>query len=169
MLNTPIIDTMPHSAITDSKRMSFTPQDTCLDSEPLNIVLVEDTLSDALLARISLDATKIPYRLTTLRKGYQCIKYINTHRTNLPDLVILDLGLPDINGFEIIEHFANQAASIRSLPIAILTAQKHFGYMQEVYPLNIEAYINKPFNNHDTYTLLSRIRAWKDKHTPYGS
>lgn len=129
--------------------------------QPMNIWLIEDTISDALLARFSMDATKIPYQLTTLHRGYQLMQHLDNKNKAKPDVIILDLGLPDMDGFEILAHLAEVKASIKAIPIVILTGQKHFEYIQSAYPLSIFAYVNKPCNDEDMREVLLRIQSYQ--------
>lgn len=125
-----------------------------MSARPLHIVLAEDTAGDALLTRLALDASHVPYVLTTLHRGSDLLAYLVAHK---PDLVLLDLGLPDIDGFAFLETLSKASPSMRSIPIVILTGYPDFGYIRDSHPLNIIAYLNKPCDHALFTKLLSRI------------
>ena len=126
-----------------------------------NILLVEDTASDALLTRISLDSTEIPYKLTTMRNGNDVIPYLQSGcdfaKNDYPDLILLDLGLPGIDGFEILAQLQNVPASMRAIPIIVMTAFDNFEYIQKIYPTSVYGYINKPCRPEDLNEILNKI------------
>ncbi|MFW0778173.1 MAG: response regulator [Rickettsiales bacterium] len=131
--------------------------------DKLNIVLVEDLSSDIWLAKKSLDASEIPYNLDVLRKGELLVPHL--FKGNLPDLIMLDIGLPDMDGFEVLSALSTQSAILRSIPIVIVTGYKHFNeYVQNHYSLYIMGYIDKPYNTEQICNVLSRIR--NDKYAP---
>lgn len=128
----------------------------------LNILLVEDMHSDALLTEIAIKATEIPYSLSRIKRGDKVIPTLNLERIfhphDLPDLIMLDLGLPGMDGFEILAELATMPAALRAIPIVILTAHEHFDYIRHTYPLCILGYINKPCTSDQMYELLLRAR-----------
>jgi CheY-like chemotaxis protein len=136
----------------------------CALDEPLDILLVEDVTSDAVLTKISLDATRIPYCLTTLSNGDQVQPYLRDRQRKRPDLVMLDLGLPGMNGFELLATFAANPFMMRAVPIVILTAHKHLEYLRKSYPLQIMSYITKPCSVENMSEMLTRV--YTSRHPP---
>ena len=134
---------------------------------PLRILLVEDDAADASLTQIALDATNIPCDVMRLEKGDEVIPYLtkSSHLLPnvLPDLIMLDLGLPKQDGFEIISELAALPAAMRNVPIVILTGYEHFSYLTQHYQLWIPAYLNKPCDSVEMADVLSRIRREKYK------
>lgn len=70
----------------------------------------------------------------------------------LPDIVILDLNLPDINGFEVLKEIR----TVSTLPVIILTVRSEDEDMMKGLELGADDYIIKPFNY---LTLLARVKA----------
>src|SRR5437870_5808505 len=77
---------------------------------PLEILLVEDNADHAELAQLVLEDTGIKMRLHTLDDGAKALRYLrregNYAGAHLPDLVLLDLYLPGMNGIELLEEIA---------------------------------------------------------------
>ena len=103
-----------------------------------------------------------PPTLTTLRitlsaAGYEVIcaasgrEAIDAIRDQVPDIVLLDLGLPDMDGKEVLR----QARVFTTVPILVLSARVEEGEKISALDLGANAYIEKPFN---TGELLVRMR-----------
>jgi DNA-binding response OmpR family regulator len=129
---------------------------------PVRILLVEDVVSDALLTRIALDKSGVPYRLQTIRKGNEVLPRIvelgKYNKEQMPELLMLDLGLPGTDGFDILEQLSALPAFVRATPIFILTGHPHFEYVCKIYNLWIPDYITKPCKPQKMRAVLNRVR-----------
>ena len=113
-----------------------------------HILVVDD--EPPLLRALTMNLTSRGYRVTTATDGAMAVELAAmTH----PDAVILDLGLPDIDGLEVIQRIR---ARTTSLPILVLSARS--GSNEKVAALDHGAndYVTKPF---DVRELLARLRA----------
>lgn len=113
----------------------------------MQILLVEDdaALVDALKKALVTGG----FAVNCLSKGKQAIASV---KTELPDMVILDLGLPDIDGLEVMRSM--RATSV-DLPILILTARSSLDDKIAGLDMGADDYLVKPF---DVDELLARIR-----------
>jgi phosphate regulon transcriptional regulator PhoB len=114
------------------------------------ILIVDDEKDIVELLAYNLD--REGYQIAKAYDGNQALKYI---KATPPDLVILDLMLPEINGFEICREIRKKPDTER-LPIIMLTAKTDV--VDKIMGLEIGAddYITKPFNVRE---LLARARA----------
>jgi YesN/AraC family two-component response regulator len=71
---------------------------------------------------------------------------------------MLDLGLPCMDGFEILAELSMAEPSLRAIPIVILTGYEHFEYVQKSYSLCVPAYVTKPCDPGTIRDTLLRIR-----------
>ncbi len=110
------------------------------------ILIVEDErrISNFMSAVLSSNG----YDVITAHTGKESCSMISSH---CPDLVILDLGLPDMDGIEIIRA----VRSWTSLPIVVVSARMHERDKVEALDAGADDYITKPFG---TGELLARIR-----------
>ena len=79
---------------------------------------------------------------------------------NKIDTVILDLGLPDINGFEVLK----QLRLISQIPIAILSVIKEDSAKVRAFEFGADAYITKPFNSLNLVTSIKELNERKNGH-----
>ncbi len=132
---------------------------------PFSILLVEDVTSDALLLRLALDATHMPYDLHIINRGDEVLPWLAHERKKgdhaLPGVILLDLGLPRMDGFEVLAELATAPLSIRAIPIVILTGYEHFEYVRKSYSLCVPAYVTKPCDAAKIREILLRIRGYK--------
>ncbi len=100
------------------------------------ILIVEDEKPIVRFLTASLGGQN--YRLATAGSGAQALAMIDSH---LPDLIILDLGLPDMDGVEIIDHVRQWS----QLPIIVLTARDREKDKIDALDRGADDYLAKPF------------------------
>jgi two-component system alkaline phosphatase synthesis response regulator PhoP len=108
-----------------------------VDDEPRIVEIVRDYLADA------------GYRVSTARSGDEALRHV---RSITPDLVVLDLGLPDMDGLDV----ARALRLASSVPIIMLTARTDEVDRVAGLELGADDYVVKPFSPRE---LLARIRA----------
>lgn len=117
--------------------------------KPLNILMIEDNPSDALLTRMAFEQCDIPgYISDEITDGNSALKLLHNSKTRSdgrePDVILLDLGLPERNGFEILAEI-NEDTKLNKIPIIILTGFGHFEYLKDTYKKSrIVTYLQKP-------------------------
>lgn len=87
---------------------------------------------------------------------YKGKKVLETIQQEQPELVILDIMLPDITGFELCEQIRGLATSAAQTPIILLTAKGEAIDKLKGFNLGVDDYIVKPF---DPNELIARMRA----------
>ena len=110
------------------------------------ILVVEDEQSIAHF--ISTVLTSNGYEAMQASSGTEALSMISSH---CPDLIILDLGLPDMDGLEILR----QLRSWTSLPVVVVSARSHEKDKVDALDLGADDYLTKPFG---TDELLARVR-----------
>jgi diguanylate cyclase (GGDEF)-like protein len=114
-----------------------------------NILVVED---ERIIARLLKEALQIEgYEVVTVLRGNDAIQY--TLRET-PHLVLLDMKLPDIDGYEVIAQLRAHPKSMH-IPILILSAVDDSACKVRAFELGVDDYVTKPF---DTDELLARVR-----------
>lgn len=110
------------------------------------ILVVEDELTISNLIRTILTANG--YEVITAARGSEALSMISSH---CPELVVLDLGLPDIDGVELIRSVRTWT----SLPIIVVSARSYDRDKVQVLDLGADDYLTKPFSAAE---LLARVR-----------
>jgi DNA-binding response OmpR family regulator len=97
--------------------------------------------------------TKAGYEVLTASSGREAIEIIRCRR---PDLVLLDLMLPDIDGFGVCEILRHNAATA-AIPIIILSAWETEDARNVGMELGALDYVTKPFSPRDLVELVDRL------------
>lgn len=114
---------------------------------PIEMLLVEDNEADIRLTQIALKQAKLDNRLHVVRDGEQALDFLNKRGAYVdavsPDLVLLDLNLPKVNGAEVLKEIRADK-SLKALPVVILTTSDADQDIYESYELHANCYITKP-------------------------
>ena len=117
-------------------------------ANPLSVLVVDDEPAIRRFLRTSLVAQA--YRVSEAEDGEDALATI---RRNPPDVLVLDLGLPKIDGFEVIRRLRAAGSAV---PIVVLSSRDDERGKVEALDLGADDYITKPFGIEE---LLARIRA----------
>jgi CheY-like chemotaxis protein len=109
--------------------------------DPVTILLVEDNPDDAALTEIALRG--LPASLQVARDGQEALDYLFIDANELPRLVILDLGLPNIHGLEVLRRIRENERT-RSTPVVILTSSTAPDDIATGYRYGANSYVCKP-------------------------
>ncbi len=115
---------------------------------PLQILVVDDEPAIRRFLRTSLVAQG--YRIVEAEDGRGALEAM---RRNVVDVLVLDLGLPDIDGFQIIEQLRAQGSAV---PIIVLSSRADETGKVQALDLGADDYVTKPFGVDE---LLARLRA----------
>lgn len=115
-----------------------------------SVLLIDDDPQIHVLVRARLDALQVATIVAT--SGREGIELANKHR---PDLILLDVSLPDRTGFEVCEELKSGPRT-RELPIIFLTGNNQSADKLTGFSLGAVDYVTKPF---DAFELVARTRA----------
>ncbi len=111
------------------------------------ILLVEDNPGDVRLIQEALLHRGSTNRLEAVRDGAEALAYLRREgqyaQAVRPDLMLLDLNLPKVNGREVLAEIKNDGR-LRRIPVVILTASRAEDDLQQAYDLHANCYIVKP-------------------------
>jgi two-component system alkaline phosphatase synthesis response regulator PhoP len=113
-------------------------------------ILAIDDENDVLLIMKSALGSE-GYEVLTANNGYDAIAVAQDEK---PDLIILDLMMPEMNGFEVLDSLRESEATMR-IPIIALTGLSERGKIREALDRGFDYYIVKPFEFHD---LVSKVK-----------
>lgn len=115
---------------------------------PLHLLIVDDEPAIRRFLRASLSAQG--YRVTEVEDGRTALEALTG---NPVDLLVLDLGLPDVDGFEVIRRLRDTGSAV---PIVVLSSRSDEAGKVKALDLGADDYLTKPFGVDE---LLARIRA----------
>lgn len=125
--------------------------------EKYRILIVED--EESLLKLESILLTSKGYDVKGVIDGASALKSVNE---NPPDLVVLDIMLPGIDGFEVCRQLKANPSTAR-IPVVMLTAKKSTQDYNRGLEVGAEAYLTKPFKSaHVIETIASLIAKYKN-------
>jgi DNA-binding response OmpR family regulator len=129
------------------------------------IVAVVDDEPD-ILELVSLHLRKNHFSVREFSDGSSFIKYLNSE---IPDLAVLDLMLPDADGFEICKYMKRKK-NLSHIPIVMLTAKSEESDTVLGLELGADDYVRKPFSPNELIarvkTVLRRIESCREAETP---
>jgi len=107
------------------------------------ILLVEDNADDEKLTLRALKKNCIANPVRIARDGQEALDFLFDRRQQVPAVVLLDLRLPKVGGLEVLKR-VRADASLKLLPIVILTSSKEESDLVKGYALGANSYIRKP-------------------------
>ena len=122
-----------------------------------NILLIEDTLSCQDLMRIAFEENKIPHKLHIVSNGESALQFLWQEKPYLdaprPNLILLDLNLPKINGYELLK-IIKEEPKLKTIPVIVLTSSTAQQDILKSYNLKANCYLNKPYNFKEFINLV---------------
>jgi len=124
------------------------------------ILLIDDSISDVELIIDSFQSNNLAFNINVLHDGANVIPYMDKlglYSSSIrPNLIILDLSLPNKNGFEILKEL-KQNLNFKSIPIIILSSSSFIIDIDTCYNLYANAYIVKPNNLNGFRNIVKQI------------
>ena len=122
------------------------------DSEPADLLLVEDNPQDLELALLALRDAIPASRIHVARDGAEAVEFIFCEGpyarrpvTDVPKVILLDLKLPKIDGLDVLKRIKGDERT-KLIPVVVLTSSKEQRDVVESYQLGVNSYIVKPVN-----------------------
>ncbi|MEW8068053.1 MAG: response regulator [Candidatus Thiodiazotropha endolucinida] len=119
-------------------------------SKPAVILLVDDSRMDVELTLDAFKEARLNNRVETSYSGQEALDYLfgNDHFANrnkypIPDLILLDLKMPGVDGFEVLKRVKG-TPMIKRIPVVILTSSKEEGDRALSYDIGANSYLVKP-------------------------
>jgi CheY-like chemotaxis protein len=116
---------------------------------PIQILLVEDSPSDAKLTLAALKLAKVVNQVSHVEDGVEAMEFLRRQgkftQAERPDLILLDLNLPRKDGREVLEELKADP-DLQMIPVVILTTSQAEQDIIRSYKLHANCYITKPVN-----------------------
>jgi CheY-like chemotaxis protein len=132
----------------------------------LNIMLAEDSPDDVLLLQHAFKQAGVAHRLDVVCDGSEAMEYLNgknayadREQHPFPDVLLLDLNMPRMDGFEVLEQVRREPR-YRRLLVHVLTASSREADVQRAYDLGANSYVLKPSHVSDLVAFVSALNQW---------
>jgi CheY-like chemotaxis protein len=113
----------------------------------IDVLLVEDDPGDVLMTQEAFEHYKIRNKLHVVSDGEQAVQFLRQEGeysdAARPDLILLDLNLPRVDGREVLATVKSDEA-LRSIPVVVLTTSEAEEDILKSYHLHANAYVTKP-------------------------
>lgn len=117
--------------------------------DPVEILLVEDNEDDIALTLRAFQKNGLDGKIQVARDGEQATRALSdcldAGPEALPKLVLLDLKLPKVDGFDVLETMKGDP-SLRTIPVVVLSSSKEGQDIARCYRLGVNSYIVKPLD-----------------------
>lgn len=124
----------------------------------VDILLVEDNEGDILLTTEALEEGKILNNTRVARDGKSAIDLLheNLKSDTLPDLILLDVNLPRMNGHEVLQYIKKHV-DLKHIPVIMLTTSSAEKDINMSYQNHANCYITKPVEAADFMNAISKL------------
>ncbi len=127
---------------------------------PIEILLVEDNPGDVRLTREALKEGKVRNNMQVAVDGVDAVEYLKKEGKHsdavTPDLILLDLNLPKMDGREVLEKI-KEDPDLKRIPVVILTTSKAEEDIVISYNLHANCFITKPVDLEQFITVVQSI------------
>lgn len=132
-------------------------------SKPIEILLVEDNPGDVRLTRESLHDARVNNNMVVAGDGIEALACLRREgqyaRTARPDLILLDLNLPRMNGFEVLDAI-KEDPDLKRIPVVVLTTSQAEQDIIQSYNLYANAYVTKPVDLEQFIKVIKAIEGF---------
>lgn len=130
-----------------------------MDSHPKRLMLVEDNPIHAKLIQMQLALAPCPLDVDWVTDGEAAVRHLHTGG-QVPDLILLDLNLPGLNGHEVLKHI-KEDDHLKYIPVVMITTSHQERDMKTAYEECVNAYLVKPHQLDELRRMLvSMVDFW---------
>jgi DNA-binding response OmpR family regulator len=126
------------------------------------ILMVEDDPKDVELTLTALEEYNLANEVIVARDGEQALDYLycrgeyQGRSSDNPAVMLLDLKLPKVDGLEVLKQIKSDA-TLRMIPVVVLTSSKEEKDMVASYKLGVNAYVVKPVDFHEFVNAIKEL------------
>lgn len=129
-----------------------------MELQDIKIMLVEDNPDDVAFTKRVLRFNKLDRNLVLAADGRETIEGLEklSKEDKLPDLILLDINLPDISGIELLTRIKRDSR-FSHIPVVILTGSNVDDDIQKSYDLGASTYLVKPISNDALMLVMENL------------
>jgi CheY-like chemotaxis protein len=130
------------------------------------VLIAEDDPTDIFLLQRAFAVAEVPAILHVVRDGQEAIDYLEGEASYgdrqahpLPDLLLLDLKMPKLNGFDVLSWLKRQPG-LKRLLVTVLTSSDQPQDINRAYDLGANSYLLKPHSSQELSDLVKRVQKY---------
>jgi len=121
----------------------------------LNILLIEDDAIEVMKLNRVIKKFELKHTLIVANNGEEALRILYS-KSKLPDIILLDLNMPKINGIEFLKIIKNDNV-LKFLPIVVLTTSNNKNDLLECYKTGIAGYVLKPLKYQEYVSKIEKL------------
>ena len=124
----------------------------------LQILLIEDDMIEVMKFNRTINSLGLKHKIIEAGNGEEALKILGK-KDNLPDIILLDLNMPRMNGIEFLSTLKN-SDNLKYLPTIILTTSNNKKDLLECFKIGVSGYILKPLKYEDYVQKIEKTLAY---------
>lgn len=124
----------------------------------LKILLLEDDMIEVMKLNRTISSLKLNHKIIEASNGEEALKLLEK-KDELPDIILLDLNMPKINGIEFLDILKKDPI-LKNIPTIILTTSGNQKDLSECYKIGIAGYVLKPLKYEDYVSKIEKVLAY---------
>ena len=124
----------------------------------LKILLIEDDVIEVMKFNRTIGFLKLSHKVIEANNGEDALKILE-NKNNRPDIILVDLNMPKINGIEFLNILKSDNV-LRYIPAIVLTTSSNMKDLRECYEVGIAGYLLKPLKYEDYVSRIEKLLAY---------
>ncbi|MBA9072376.1 CheY-like chemotaxis protein [Flavobacterium gossypii] len=128
--------------------------------ESIAILLIEDNEGDILLTKEALGHGRIKKEVSVAKDGWEAVQFLEKkgayENATMPDLILLDVNLPKLNGHEVLARIKSNP-QIQHIPVIMLTTSSSESDILKSYQNHVNCFITKPVEANNFLDTIAAI------------
>jgi CheY-like chemotaxis protein len=124
----------------------------------LNVLLIEDDTIEIMKLNRTISTLKLNHNIVEANNGEEALKILE-RKEALPDIILLDLNMPKINGIEFLSILKSDSL-LKHIPTIVLTTSNNQKDLLECYKIGIAGYVLKPLRYEDYVSKIEILLSY---------
>ena len=121
----------------------------------LKILLIEDDMIEVMKLNRAISSLQLPHKIIEANNGEDALDLL-AQKDNIPDIILLDLNMPKINGIEFLGILKNDP-TLKYVPTIILTTSSNQRDLLACYEIGIAGYVLKPLKYEEYVSKIEKL------------
>ena len=126
-----------------------------MQNKNLKILLIEDDMIEVMKMNRTISKLKLDHKIMEANNGEEALEILQ-HKNMIPDIILLDLNMPKINGLEFLSILKKDEV-LKYIPTVILTTSNNQKDLLECFKIGVSGYVLKPLKYEDYVTKIESL------------